>query len=156
MKTYLIFALVFFVAFNIITSCTKDQAAPIGTKTLCSQSLEGWIIESYDHFGIPKMKDVFFPSKQIGFAVSFGGFIMRITEGGKQWEIKHYDEFAELTDNFNSSASPYLKTLYFINDSIGYIGGEGERDFGSSFKTDAVLLKTINSGESWSKNIWME
>jgi len=151
MKTNLIFTILFFVTLNVTTSCTKDQAAPIDPKTLCGQSLEDWSIESYDHFGTPKMKDVFFPSEQIGFAVSFGGTIMRITEAGKQWEIKHYDEFAGLTDNFNSSASPYLNTLYFLNDSIGYIGGEGERDFGSSFKTDAVLLKTINGGENWSK-----
>jgi photosystem II stability/assembly factor-like uncharacterized protein len=62
---------------------------------------------------------------------SYDGVIVRTLDGGTTWDTTHM--------------WPNLMDIYFINDSIGFTGGQ-----------DGVVYKTVDMGSNWSfvDNIW--
>lgn len=74
--------------------------------------------------------DLTFTSEKTGYAISRLGKIIKTTDAGITWT------------SLNSTVNFYLKKIQFVSANIGYvIGGDN---------TGSYLLKTINSGQTWS------
>ncbi|OYU81068.1 MAG: hypothetical protein CFE23_06120 [Flavobacterium sp. BFFFF1] len=67
---------------------------------------------------------VHFPSANVGFVVGIGGTILKTTDIGETWNTVY------------SNANISLKSVYFINESVGFAVGNN-------------ILKTIDGGNSW-------
>jgi len=67
---------------------------------------------------------IHFPSPNVGFVVGIGGTILKTTDIGETWNTVY--------SNTNAS----FKSVYFINESIGFAVGNN-------------MLKTIDGGNSW-------
>ncbi|MCB9313300.1 MAG: hypothetical protein H6568_11085 [Lewinellaceae bacterium] len=136
------------VAVIFISSCHKEN---LQSNTNCTDFLENWDIQISEYNpGIQKQNDIFFPSDQIGYSVGNAGSIMRTINGGTSWEVIQHYYLPEEGINKLAPTKAILKSVYFINDSIGFAGGQGE-DYGIKSITDAVLLSTTNKGISWTK-----
>ena len=136
--------------FLFIVSCTKEEA---NTILSCENSLYNWKIETISlRNGIQKQNDVYFASEKVGFSVGNAGSIMKTDNGGENWEILEFNYLPETGFNPNSLTSANLETAFFIDDLIGYIGGEGVKlSIDSTENKDAVFLITNNGGSSWNK-----
>lgn len=75
------------------------------------------------------IKDVYFPSTNIGYIVGYNGTIRKTTDGGATW----------VAQTSGISSSIYIYSVYFINDTIGYFSG-----------SSGLIYKTINGGTTWS------
>jgi photosystem II stability/assembly factor-like uncharacterized protein len=68
--------------------------------------------------------DFWFPSDSVGYAVGEGGIVMKTSNQGANWTT--------LTTGFFGN----LNTVFFLNDSVGFISGSGSH-------------KTTNGGATW-------
>lgn len=133
-----------------IISCGKEEVVSI---LPCTKILDKWKVESINvHDGIQKQNDIFFPVDHIGYSVGNAGSIMKTIDKGKNWEIIEFYYLPETGINSNSLTKARLLTAYFIDELVGYIGGEGEISHLNNTNTDAVLLTTIDGGNNWNKN----
>ncbi len=67
---------------------------------------------------------IHFPSSNVGFVVGIGGTILKTSDTGETWNTVY--------SNTNIS----LKSVYFLNDSVGFAVGNN-------------MLKTTDGGNSW-------
>jgi len=100
----------------------------VGDNGLIEKTTDGgnsWTLQNYDE-SYPLMS-VFFISEQKGFAVggyyNSTGVLLSTSDGGQSWDIQN-------------QTNP-LNTVFFINDSIGWISGY------------EVILKTTDAGNNW-------
>jgi photosystem II stability/assembly factor-like uncharacterized protein len=70
--------------------------------------------------------EIAFPTDNIGFAVSTGGYLFKTTDGGENWNHE------KISSDFS------LRSMDFIDENTGYIAAD-----------DGIVLKTINCGENW-------
>jgi len=118
--------------------------------TLCSaqincEILPNWNVEVNEPPIIQRQHDIFFPSESVGYTVGVGGTMRKTTNGGKTWEILHsYEE---------SGTRAILRSVYFLDDEIGFTAGEGEDNWLANIHTDAVFMKTTDGGLTWEKQI---
>lgn len=120
------------------------------------------------------MYSISFVDDKIGFASGWGGVFYKTFDGGLSWELKHTgtnwwlwetyfltplkgfvlhflgtmlitedggDSWFERSFNGN-----HFSSMYFLNDSIGFLVG-GIQSFGSS--NNQTYLRTEDAGESW-------
>jgi photosystem II stability/assembly factor-like uncharacterized protein len=133
-----------------IFSCNKEDVK----QTLsCKNILDKWEVKSVSiHDGLQKQNDIFFPTESIGFSVGNAGSIMKTNDEGENWEIIEFHYLPETGINSNSLTKARLLTAFFIDELIGYVGGEGETSaLNSSTNTDAVFLTTVDGGTNWNK-----
>ena len=102
----------------------------VGVNGLIEKTTDGgnsWTLQNYDESY--SLRSVFFISEQKGFAIGGNwhstGVFFSTSDGGQSWEIQ------------NKTNS--LNTVFFINDSIGWISGYDE------------ILKTTDAGNNWEK-----
>jgi len=129
-------------------SCKKE---PLVLGRPCSDPLEGWEISSVEYPDVQRQNDLFFPTNETGFSVGNAGTIMKTSNGGLDWEVlEQYYAAAEGT-NQNALTKARLLTTYFVDELVGYAGGEGEKSYFDNTNTNAVFLKTIDGGNTWNK-----
>lgn len=75
-------------------------------------------------------KGICFVSETTGFIHGSGGTILKTTDGGNTWALKH-QKYTDPDKGFHH--------MKFIDDSIGFVCGE-----------NGVALKTTDGGETWS------
>lgn len=112
----------------IIYSCSNDNNMP-NIKPIPDLTLNNLVSVNTN---IPQdfYTDLTFTNENTGYAISRLGKIIKTTDTGITWT------------SLNSTVNFYLKKIQFVNANIGYvIGGDN---------TGSYLLKTINSGQSWS------
>lgn len=88
--------------------------------------------QSWQTLDIPESQrydDVFFLTPQKGWACNDGGRIYQTTNGGQKWTLQ-----------YQVPVFHYLRSIEFLNDSIGFCGG---LDAGN------VLFRTKNGGKNW-------
>lgn len=72
------------------------------------------------------LQDVYFISKDIGWAVGYQGTILKTTSGGLSWIQQ------------NSNTGTDLLSVFFIDENTGWIGG-----------SNGIFLKTTDGGATW-------
>ena len=75
------------------------------------------------------LSDIYFYDTNIGYAVGFGGTIIKTTNGGSSWT------------NLSSGTTNDLYSMDFIDASIGYAAGE--------VNETSSVIKTTDGGVSW-------
>ena len=90
--------------------------------------------------------DIHFPSSQIGYAVAdptsynnLPGNVLKTIDGGQSWDTVYAFSI--------TSFQP--RCIYFINDTIGYIGGWGQ------YSSSAAIFKTTDGGITWTSMSYM-
>jgi hypothetical protein len=73
-----------------------------------------------------RIRNLFFPSLNTGFAVGESGKIVKTADGGSTWT------------HLNSGTSGNLNAVYFLNDTLGFACGDS-----------GVIIRTVNGGNSW-------
>lgn len=107
--------------------------------------LDHWTIQKSEAIPFAMQHDLFFLNKNTGYSVGVAGSMKITKDGGTTWNILH--------KNKQSGTNAILKSVYFIDDQIGFVAGEGEDHFVQNIHTDAVFMKTKNGGVSWDKKI---
>jgi photosystem II stability/assembly factor-like uncharacterized protein len=109
--------------------------------------------------------EIYFPSDLVGYAGGEGGALMKTVNGGSTWT------------NINSGTTSDINSIFFINDTLGYVAGISgafrtsnggsswtpvngvgnvyaihfyTSDSGYAVTGTGDLLKTVNAGNSWS------
>ncbi len=72
------------------------------------------------------LQNIVFSSSQVGWANSLGT-VIKTTDGGASWQT-----IKEIT------TPPYLNSIQFLNDQIGWVG-----------TSDSLILKTTDGGTTW-------
>lgn len=72
---------------------------------------------------------VFFPSKRVGYAVGYGGYVAKTVDGGKHWQ------------SHDIGVSSPLLGLYFFDEQRGLAVGEM-----------GVVLRTGDGGKTWERS----
>lgn len=88
---------------------------------------------------------MFFINAEVGFVVGYDGNIFKTVNSGSSWQKQQ------------SGTTLPLVSVFFLNDTIGYISGQGssgclDADCGKG----AVLLKTLDGGKTWTKTFFKE
>lgn len=78
------------------------------------------------------LRSVCFINENIGWSVGDSGVIIKTTNSGTDWELKHSD------------SSYQLNSVFFLDNKIGWAGGY-------EVTNQSILLKTINGGETWQR-----
>lgn len=152
-KTNLLFllGLIFFI------SCSKDRIAieeneePFLPIEDCINMLDNWEVQSYNSFPIvAKQRDVFFVNSEVGYSVGNAGNILKTNNGGETWDLLEYLSMSGII-NPNLLTSAILSTIYFVDESVGYVGGGRENFTIISTSTDGVFLSTENGGSTWQR-----
>jgi hypothetical protein len=73
-----------------------------------------------------RIRNIFFPSLNTGFAVGESGKIIKTADGGTTWA------------HLNSGTSVNLNAVCFVNDTLGFACGDS-----------GVIIRTVNGGNSW-------
>ena len=71
------------------------------------------------------LQSVYFVNELTGYIAGFAGTILKTEDGGINWEVQ------------NSGVNDYLWTIHFIDDQLGFAGG------------NQSFLKTTNGGLTW-------
>ena len=149
MKTYRSYFIL--VALGLIQLSCKDDMDMETPVLECNEILVGWNLTSYAFPETPAQRDLFFLSNEVGFSVGNVGIILQTLNGGQSWKYLHaaYSQEAGYIDDAVTDAMLYC--IYFINDSVGFVGGDDEDDYFDGTFTDAVFLRTRDGGKSWTK-----
>ncbi|MFC2105009.1 YCF48-related protein, partial [Bacteroidota bacterium] len=131
-------------------SCEKDfnsnESNPIDNDTILVNDtviiVDTALIEFLDGWNITKTnfgfnfyaKDLYFVNSEIGFLVGSYGRIYKTIDAGMSWQ------------ELETGASIQLYSVFFLNENIGFVSGQGSYDSGES-----ILLKTNDGGETWQK-----
>ncbi len=136
-----------------ILSCNKEDDNITGDDTIvsypqCLSALQGWNISTNETpYGI--LLGLSFPSEQVGYLVGMGA-IHKTNNGGGTWESLQSNV---LNNNYIEDFSSRLMTAcYFVNEQLGYVAGFGESYPGAEEYSGAMLLKTTNGGQTWTKS----
>jgi photosystem II stability/assembly factor-like uncharacterized protein len=136
-----------------VLSCKKDKDSTAPKfHTPCETVLDNWDIKVLPFPETQRQNDLFFINEEMGFTVGNAGTILKTTNGGQDW--KFVERYYDLTTNSivqGALTKARLVTVFFVDESVGYVGGEGENTPISGDNIDAVLLKTTDGGDSWSK-----
>ena len=76
-------------------------------------------------------RGLFFLNTDTGYAVGEGGYISKTTDGGVTWTPQ------------TSGVTDALRSVFFVNDTLGYISG-------GVLGVSGRFLKTIDGGATWS------
>lgn len=76
------------------------------------------------------IRGLYFLNTQIGWAVGACGLVLKTDDGGNSWQR---------TEKFTKND---LRSVTFVNESEGFIVGDGNREKG-------VLFQTIDGGQNW-------
>ncbi len=122
------------VATSIINLMAQDCISP-----------ENWSIVKDTMPNFSKQHDLFFSSENIGYTTGVRGTLRKTIDGGGTWEIIHGLE--------GMGTRAIMQTLYFVNDLVGFAGGDGEFSALQNIDNDAEFLRTEDGGITWEKNI---
>lgn len=111
--------------------CLLAILLSVYTSTLAQ---ENWLPTTAPITG--RYEDVYFISPDTGWAITFGGPVIKTTDGGHTWQ----------TIYTNPLGLPY-RDIGFLNSQIGFIGLLQESVVSGN---QVHLLKTTNGGSSWS------
>lgn len=142
MKKLNLISILLFATLFFQWSCNKDE----GLDSDCENVLDEWTISSFDRPPVQRQKDIFFVNDNIGYSVGNSGTISKTINGGIDWEVQAYKYIPGEGINPNSLTDAILSTVYFIDNMVGYVGGQ--RDDAES---GAVLLNTTDGGNNWNK-----
>ena len=144
MKNIILYAVIFSLGF-IHLSCKEEVEIPI---TPCNEILDGWNITSYSFPKVQAQNDMFFLNDEVGFSVGNSATILKTEDGGQTWRFLHYYRSLETGTNPDAITGAIFDAVYFINDSVGFVGGH---NFIVDTEMGAVFLRTIDGGNSWTK-----
>jgi photosystem II stability/assembly factor-like uncharacterized protein len=123
----------------LLFSCEKEN----GTADYPLTDLPGWEISRSVLDFSPYPKDLYFIDSVIGFMVGYNGDIYKTKNAGESWQKQ------------NSGTSLPLTSIYFTDEHIGFIAGQGLKGcLGDDCDMGSVLLKTTDGGETWSKQFY--
>ena len=145
-----VFLVCFGIGVMLLQLSCKDKEDVIQF-TACDQALDGWKITSSEFPVKYRQNDISFPTDDTGYSVGQTGYILKTNNGGYDWHVLQYYYSSETGINHDAITRAALKTTWFVNELVGFVGGEGEMDFLNDIHTDAVFLKTIDGGETWDK-----
>jgi photosystem II stability/assembly factor-like uncharacterized protein len=121
----------------LMNGCTKKTDSP---KKEYINALDGWEISKSKHGFEMNPRDIFFINSEIGFVVGYNGAIYKTTNSGESWK------------KLNSGTTLHLFSVFFLDENIGFVAGEGMNGcLDSDCNKGSVLLKTTNGGNTWSK-----
>lgn len=132
----------------ILSGCKDEADAPLGS---CEEIIHGWNLGTYTFPRTQAQQDLFFLDERIGFSVGNAGNILKTDDGGQSWKFLNYSYSLETGFNHDAVTDAILQTVFFVNASVGFVGGDGEHDIFEDIHTDAVFLKTSNGGKDWTK-----
>lgn len=80
--------------------------------------------------------DITFVTPQVGYASAYDQQIVKTTNGGATWQV------IPLQAPFLNKSWQPLRSIFFVNDTLGYVaGGQGYQS--------GILFKTTNGGATW-------
>ena len=123
------------ITFLIIVGCSKEHIE-VETNCAVNQPLQGWKVEKFDFSINTDHRDVYFPSEAVGFVCGLGGDIIKTSDSGLTWQ------------ELNTGTTNNLKTVYFIDENIGFASGNGVND---SDDSGAPVIKTTDGGKTWER-----
>ena len=109
----------------------------------CNSS-PNWRVTKEDIPSFLNQHDLFFASELVGYTTGVRGTMRKTIDGGKTWKIIHKVEGMGTKAN--------MKTLYFIDEKVGFASGDAFFDTFEKIKNDAEFLRTSNGGMTWKKN----
>lgn len=117
----------------------------------CEDALDNWTMTSFDFPEVQLQNDLFFPTDDIGYSVGNFGTILKTINGGEDWKI--LEQFSFNNNQVTKlGSSSNLRSVHFLDSEIGFIGGASEKDYRTSIKSDAVLIRTSDGGLNWEKS----
>jgi photosystem II stability/assembly factor-like uncharacterized protein len=126
---------IFIVTLSFITllGCKKEQIEMINPNTV--EGLELTILQPDENYNL---RAIHFIDNQTGFASGYNGTIIKTTNAGSTW------------DKLETNTTVPLFGINFINSAIGFaVGGESDCGGTGCVPIGAVILKTIDGGETW-------
>lgn len=94
----------------------------------CSKVLQTVRIDQFNRPEGLWMRDIHFPTRDIGYGVNTG-VIIKTYDGGAHWEIQEWKHIHGVS-NPSSLTSALLYAVYFVNPQVGFAGGDDE-EFGT-------------------------
>lgn len=94
--------------------------------------------------GFSKQHDLYFASEKVGYTTGVRGTMRKTIDGGNTWEILHSLE--------GMGTRAIMRTLYFVNEQVGFASGDGDFDPFNNIDNDAEFLRTVDGGLTWEKN----
>jgi BNR/Asp-box repeat len=157
---YLHHFLILVAASLLLQACKSDNLedvlAPVSSAD-CHEMLDGWEITS-TNFPRSAPHDLVFLNDQVGYMAGNMGAILKSTDGGLTWAYQHGYYKDDLVFDDDALTNARLYTIEFVDEQLGFIGGEGEYATKSTTSdelafhdTEAVLLKTTDGGTTWNK-----
>jgi photosystem II stability/assembly factor-like uncharacterized protein len=113
-------------------SNTGFVAGSDGTLLKTANAGASWTVQSVP--ASVSLRAVFFSGANIGYVVGDSGVILKTTNGGSSWSLQPF-----------GPASLMLYSVYFVNDTIGWLGGWGQ--FLQSWQSE--IFRTDNGGTTW-------
>lgn len=150
---YLSSVLIFTTLVFFVFSCNKeDDASSSNFHTPCETVIDNWEIKVLPLPEIQRQNDFFFTSDETGYTVGDAGTILKTTNGGEDWKfVERYYDLTTSSIVKDALTKARLTKVFFVGEAIGYVGGEAENIPISGGNLDAVLLKTTDGGNTWSK-----
>lgn len=135
---------IFLALLSILTKGCHNNAI-IDDSVSCTEAASPWQIASYPLNTDYLQYDAQFINS-LGFSVGGTGTILKTNNSGEHWQVLHDINSEPLLTKLA------LKTLHFIDETTGFIGGENFK-LGFDYESDlgAILLKTTNAGLTWDK-----
>ena len=103
-----------------------------------------WIVVKNTMPGFFKQHDLFFASENVGYTTGVRGTMRKTLDGGKTWRIIHGME--------GMGTRAIMRTLYFVNELVGFAAGDGDYNPFQNIDNDAEFLRTYDGGLTWEKN----
>ncbi len=125
------------VTLSILTlfGCKKEQIETIEPSTI--DGLELTILHSDE---IYNLRAIHFIDNLTGFASGYDGKLIKSTDGGSTWKT------------LETNTTVPLYGIDFVNNNIGFVvGGKSSCGGTGCIPIGAVMLKTMDGGDSWEK-----